>query len=178
MTRTVARTGAAVALAALKALTALVAASACPAWAACELVLLDHRSGRELQRLPLHALAPQAVIAFEHSVLGTTVSDHYQFTPQARLVREDFDGAGYGLPFAAEQDETLTHEMGRSTLRLNRLVHPLVVRPLPDQGMRLLLNGQVWLLASFGTQAIELRAVGCAAQPTSSHANRPTDDIS
>jgi len=68
--------------------------------AVCELRLTEHRSGRELKRLPLDRQAPEIRIAFEHSVLGTTVIDRYRFTPAPVLVEEEFEGEGYGLPAA------------------------------------------------------------------------------
>ncbi len=131
--------------------------------AACELVLSEHRSGLELKRLPMSAAVPELRIAFEHSVLGTTVIDRYRFVPEARLVEERFDGQGYGLPHAAGPGETLSRDAQGWRLLLDRAVHPLVVRPLPQQRMRLLLGGHEWLLGTFSQQAIELRAHGCAA---------------
>ena len=128
---------------------------------ACELVLLAHRSGTELQRLPLDAAAPGLRIAFEHSVLGTTVIDRYRFAPEAHLVEERFDGQGYGLPHAAGPGESLQRDGDGWRLLLDRRVHPLVVRPLPQQRMRLLLGDREWLLGAFGSQAIELQARGC-----------------
>lgn len=148
------------------ALVAACLAGAGPAGLACELVLSEHRSGAELQRLPLDPQAPEVRIAFEHSVLGTTVVDRYRFTPQARLVEERFDGQGYGLPHAAGAGETLTRDGRGWRLHTDRVVQPLVVRPLPEQRMRLLLGAQVWPLAALSTQAIELTARGC---PGSSH---------
>ena len=140
------------------------AAASAPA-SACELVLLAHRSGTELKRLPLDAAAPGVRIAFEHSVLGTTVIDRYRFAPEAHLVEERFDGQGYGLPHAAGPGESLQRDGdGKGDgwrLLLDRRVHPLVVRPLPQQRMRLLLGDREWLLGAFGSQAIELQARGC-----------------
>jgi hypothetical protein len=136
--------------------------SAAVAAAACELVLSEHRGGAELTRLPLDAAAPQVRIAFEHSVLGTTVIDRYRFAPQAHLVEERFDGQGYGLAHAAGPGETLIRDEAGWRLMLDRLVDPLVVRPLPLQHMRLLLAGREWLLGGFSAQAIELQARGCA----------------
>ena len=130
--------------------------------AACELVLSEHRSGAELTRLPLDAAAPQVRIAFEHSVLGTTVIDRYRFAPQAHLVEERFDGQGYGLAHAAGPGETLIRDEAGWRLMLDRLVDPLVVRPLPLQRMRLLLGEREWLLGALSDQAIELQARGCA----------------
>lgn len=130
--------------------------------AACELVLSEHRSGAELTRLPLDAATPQIRIAFEHSVLGSTVIDRYRFAPQAHLVEERFDGQGYGLPHAAGPGETLIRDGAGWRLLLDRRVHPLVVRPLPQQRMRLLLADREWLLGGFSAQAIELQARGCA----------------
>jgi hypothetical protein len=148
-------------------LAALAAASlACTPVGACELVLSEHRSGLELLVLPLPAADPQAQLAFEHSVLGTTVVDRYRFTPAARLVEERFDGQGYGLPHTAGPGETLQRDGSGWRLRTDRSVSPLVVRPLPQQQMRLLLGGREWRLASLSTQAIELTARGCPASPS------------
>ena len=102
-------------------------------------------------------------IAFEHSVLGTTVVDRYRFSPQARLVEERFDGQGYGLPHMAGPGETLQRDGDAWVLQLDRPVHPLVVRPLPAQRMRLLLDGRSWLLADIATTAIHFSTQGCTA---------------
>ncbi len=136
--------------------------SAAATAAACELVLSEHRSGAELTRLPLDSAAPQLRIAFEHSVLGTTVIDRYRFAPRAHLVEERFDGQGYGLPHAAGPGEALVRDGAGWRLLLDRLVDPLVVRPLPLQRMRLLLGEREWLLGAFSDQAIELNARGCS----------------
>ena len=129
--------------------------------AACELVLSEHRSGAELMRLPLDAAQPEWRIAFEHSVLGTTVIDRYRFAHEAHLVEERFDGQGYGLPHIAGPGEQLTRDGAGWRLQLDRVVDPLVVRPLPQQRMRLLLGKGEWLLASFSALAIEFQARGC-----------------
>lgn len=129
----------------------------------CELVLTAHRSGHELQRLPLDANAPELSIAFEHSVLGTTVIDRYRFTPHARLVEERFDGQGYGLPYAAGPGEQLQRAGDGWRLQLDRTVQPLVVRPLPAQRMRLLRADGEMLLSKLSDQAIEIQAQGCGA---------------
>jgi len=132
------------------------------ATAACELVLSEHRTGALLKRLPLDAAAPEMRIAFEHSVLGTTVTDRYRFAATARLVEERFDGQGYGLPHAAGPGESLLRDGNGWRLLLDRAVQPLVVRPLSQQRMRLLLGEREWLLGAFSTQAIEFRTRGCA----------------
>lgn len=131
-----------------------------PAALGCELVLREHRSERVLQRIAL--AEPGVQIAFEHSVLGTTVIDRYVFRPHAVLVEERFDGSGYGLPHSAAPGERLTHGANGSRLQLERVVHPLVVRPLPAQRMRLLLSSGPLLLSELTTLGVELRAAGCA----------------
>lgn len=141
---------------------------------ACELVLSEHRSQRELLRLPLNAAEPRADVAFTHSVLGTPVRDRYVWRAgpagwRAHLVEEQFDGEGYGLPSAAGPGERLERVQadGRSfsRLTLDRLVEPLVVRPLPAQQMRVQVAGQApVLLGQLSDQAIELRAAGCPRQ--------------
>ena len=137
-----------------------------PVAGACELVLSEHRGGRVLRRVALPE--PSLRIAFEHSVLGTTVIDRYAFRPHAVLVEERFDGNGYGLPYAAALGEKLTHDANGSRLELERPVHPLVVRPLPVQRMRLLLPSGPLLLGDLTLSAIELRAVGCPLAGTPS----------
>ena len=79
---------------------------------ACELVLSEHRSQRELMRLPLDPAKPRADVAFTHSVLGTPVLDRYVWRHSAQgwrahLVEERFEGEGYGLPSAAGPGERL-----------------------------------------------------------------------
>lgn len=129
--------------------------------AACELRLTEHRSGRELKRLPLDARDPEIRIAFEHSVLGTTVIDRYRFTPAPLLVEEEFEGEGYGLPAMAGPGERLERVGTRQRLTLARPVDPLVVRALAGPRMRLLLPQGELLLASLDAPAVALAAVGC-----------------
>ncbi len=146
-----------------------VAAVGTGALAQCQLVLSEHRSGTVLQRLPLDADAPEIRIGFDHSVLGTPVVDRYRFTPRARLIEESFEGEGYGLPHQAGPGESLQRAGAGWLLLLNREVHPLVVRPLPQLRMRLLLAGVEWPLAAFSLQAIQISAQGCGnATPTES----------
>ena len=130
---------------------------------ACELRLTEHRSGRELKRLPLDREAPEIRIAFEHSVLGTTVIDRYRFTPAPLLVEEEFEGEGYGLPAAAGPGERLERIGTRQRMTLARPVDPLVVRALAGPRMRLLLPQGELLLANLGAPAVALDAVGCAS---------------
>ncbi len=128
---------------------------------ACELRLTDHRSGRELRRLPLNALEPEIRIAFEHSVLGTTVIDRYRFMPGAVLVEEEFEGEGYGLPAAPGPGERLERVGARQRLTLSRAVDPLVVRPAGSARTRVLLPGGDVVLASLGAPSVAFDAVGC-----------------
>jgi hypothetical protein len=130
-------------------------------------VLREHRSGAELMRLPLDAAQPELRIAFEHSVLGTTVVDRYRFTPRPRLVEERFDGQGYGLPHAAGPGETLQRDGAGWRLMLDRAVDPLVVRPLPAQRMRIVLADRELPLATLSSAAIEIAARGCPPPPAS-----------
>lgn len=133
--------------------------------AACELVLSDPRSGAELQRLALPA--PELVLAFEHSVLGTPVADRYVFRRgagdawRAHLVEERFEGQGYGLPHAAGAGETLVRDGPGWRLGTDREVHPLVVRTLPAQRMRLVVAGREWPLAQWSATAVALQVQGC-----------------
>ena len=138
---------------------------------ACALALSEHRSGRPLLQLPLDPRRPAFEIAFTHSVLGTPVLDRYEWREapgggRAHLVEERFEGEGYGLPTAAAGGETLqrlqTAEGPRWQLRLDRVVDPLVVRPLPAQRMRVQVDGRPpVLLGELTGQAVLLRALGC-----------------
>ncbi len=154
-------------LSAAAATCALLAASA----TACELVLTGHRSGLELARLPLDASAPGARNAFTHSVLGTGVTDRYIWRPdggqwRAHLVEERFEGQGYGLPHAAGPGETLTREGDQWRLQLDRVVHPLLVLPLPALHMRVLTAGRAPVLlgqlGAVGGESIDIRVDRCA----------------
>lgn len=136
-----------------------MAAAAAP----CELRAVDARSQRELSRWPLNPAAPEVRLAFEHSVLGTTVIDRYRFTPDAVLVEEEFEGEGYGLPAAPGPGEQLLREGTRQRLLLHRPVVPLTVRSVPSQRMRLLLPQGELLVASLGAASVTLEAIGCLA---------------
>ena len=138
-----------------------MSAAAAALLTACVLHLTEHRSGRLLARLPVPGMPAEAVLAFEHSVLGTTVRDRYRFAPQARLVEERFDGDGYGLPHTADPGEQLLRDGTGWRLITDRPVHPLVVRPLPATRMRLELGGRHHLLADWSDQAILITATGC-----------------
>lgn len=153
---------------------ALLAAAAAPV-AACTLLLSEHRTGQVLARLPLDPQAPALSIAFTHSVLGTPVEDRYVFRHgaegwQAVLVQERWQGEGYGLPIAAGPGETLVRDPGFGAdgwrLTLQRVVHPLVVRPLPAQRMRVVVDGQApLLLGTLGARAVHVRAEYCPPPP-------------
>jgi hypothetical protein len=138
--------------------------------AACTLVLAEHRSGRELLQWQLAPGAPAFEIAFEHSVLGTTVRDRYEPRAaggtgtgwRAHLVEERYAGEGYGLPSSAGRGERLQRDGDGWRLQLDREVHPLVVRPLPAQRMRLRVGADERLLGTLSKQAIELSLRDCA----------------
>jgi hypothetical protein len=151
------------------ALLAAALAGALPAFA-CELVLSEQRGTRELQRLPLAAQAPRFEIAFEHSVLGTTVTDRYVARRdaagawRAHLIEERFRGEGYGLPHAAGAGERLQRDGDGWRLLLDRVVDPLVVRPLPAQRMRVRAEGGEQLLGALSEGPVALQVRGCDAR--------------
>ena len=140
---------------------------------ACTLELREHRSERPVARIALDQAAPRFSIAFEHSVLGTTVVDTYAVRNTAGahsiwLTEERFSGEGYGLPYSAlAPHEALQREQDGWRLTLNRLVNPLVVRPLPAQQMRLVVATQTWRLADWGINnqqlALEFVGSGCTS---------------
>ena len=132
---------------------------------ACELVLSEHRSGRELVRLPFGGAPPAARIAFTHSVLGTPVADRYEWRLdgaawRAHLVEERYEGDGYGLPNAAAPGETLVREGQGWRLALDRVVDPLVVLPLPAQRMRVVVEPSS--TGSLTSASVQLRVSGCS----------------
>ncbi len=144
--------------AALAVCALLLAASSA---SACQLMLSEHRSGRELARLPLDAVRPTATVSFTHSVLGTPVADRYEWRGgQAHLLEERFEGDGYGLPNAAGPGETMTRDGDGWRLSLDRIVHPLVL--LPVQGMRISIGDRPpVVLRSFSSKSVELRVLAC-----------------
>jgi hypothetical protein len=137
---------------------------------ACELRLFEHREARELARLVLDPGRLHFRVAFTHSVLGTPVEDRYEFRPgpngwRAVLVEERWQGEGYGLPIAAGPGETLSRDGDGWRLRLSRVVHPLVVRALPSQRMRVIVDDRApLLLGSLGARAVEMRLEHCSTR--------------
>lgn len=135
---------------------------------ACELRATEHRSGREVLRVPFGGIDPTAAVpelrvSFVHSVLGTPVEDRYLWRAGTWvLVEERFEGEGYGLPHTAGPGERLERTPHGWRLMLARPIAPLVVRPLLAQRMRITLDGgRNWLLGTLSAQALELRAEGC-----------------
>jgi len=148
---------------------ASTAAAGSAAAGSCELVLAEHRSGRELLRLPFGADVPVAQVVFTHSVLGTPVTDRYEWRNdsgrwRAHLTEERFEGDGYGLPNAAAPGETLTRDGNGWRLRLDRVVDPLVVRPLPAQHMRVQVGDRpAVLLGALSQAAVVMHVEHCTA---------------
>ncbi len=139
----------------------------------CRLRLSEHRSGR---RLGSFRLAPPAAdrhdappadfaIAFEHSVLGTTVIDRYRVDgARVVLVEERFAGEGYGLPEAAHGAQRMRRDGGeRRRLLLERPVEPLIVRASAEQRTRLLVAGEVVPLVRLGASAVRIEPLDCIA---------------
>jgi hypothetical protein len=137
----------------------------------CEILITEDRSAVELKRVPLSPSNRRFVIAFEHSVLGTTVTDHYEWRDgphgsRAWLVEERFRGDGYGLASSASTGERLVRDGEDSRLLLNREVNPLVVRPIKAQNMRLVtqpVSGplEVLVLSDLGSRAQRLSIERC-----------------
>lgn len=144
-----------------QAIAAVLLATAIGPADACELSLLEHRSGRELLRVA--QAAPQLRVAFTHSVLGTPVEDRYVWRGGAwRLVEERFEGQGYGLPHAAADGERLERDGAAWRLRLDREVQPLLIRAPAAAQMRLVLDdGRSWPLTGLAAGAIDVRALAC-----------------
>ena len=138
-----------------------VASAASTAGERACLIVESHRGGAILATFAFaDAAPPRFTIAFEHSVLGTTVHDHYEWRTHdgagaAWLLEERFRGEGYGLPHTAAEGEQLVRNGDDWQLQLNRKVEPLVVRPLRAQSMRLSIEGKEFLLAQFNANNSE-----------------------
>lgn len=149
-------------------LATVTSLAATPAAVGCELVIADHRGGRELHRLPLDAAMPMHEIAFMHSVLGTPVTDRYRWRAGPRgwvaeLVEERFQGWGYGLPSSAAAGETLHRDGDTWVLSLARTVDPLVLRTLPELRMQVRVDGRAAVpMAALGASSVHLRVDRCA----------------
>ena len=134
---------------------------------ACELVLAEHRTDRIVARWPVQPPV-RLVIRSTHSVLRTPMQDHYVMRWEgsgwrARLVEVRFAGEGYGLPHAAlGPGETLERAGAGWRLRLDREVHPLVVRPTPEQDPWLEAGGRELRLIALGRNAMAVQLDGCA----------------
>lgn len=104
-------------------------------------------------------------------MLGTPVLDRYVWRPapqgwRAHLVEERFEGEGYGLPSNAAPGEQLVRDGTGWRLRLDRVVDPLVVLPLPAQSMRLVLaDRSEVLLGQLSLKSIQMRAENCPLPP-------------
>ncbi len=144
----------------------------------CELLVAEHRSARPLHQLAIKPQQPEFSIIFEHSVLGTTVIDTYQVrvingTHQTWLIRERFQGQGYGLPSSPGPFEQLKKVGDDWVLSTNRLIDPLVIRPLRIAAMRLQIGEKIWLLADLlnnpnnTNAALALSAQGCGKKEPS-----------
>lgn len=145
---------------------ARVAALLAAAWVAapamaCDLVLREARSGRELWRGALDRAVPELALHFRHSVLGSPVEDRYRWHQGRWLLTEErFEGQGYGLPHGAGPGERLERHGAGWRLQLQRVVDPLVVRPV--RAMQLLRSGSEPLqLDLLSSQGIEFQASGC-----------------
>jgi hypothetical protein len=134
---------------------------------ACDLVISEHRSGKEVLRWPANQVPVQFDVSFTHSVLGTPVLDRYEFRWnrsqwQAVLVEEVHEGQGYGLPYGAtESGQRYERTDDGWRLTLNRLVDPLVQLPLPSQNIRLAMDGQSVLLGDLSTRSLLIELHDC-----------------
>jgi len=134
---------------------------------ACDLVLFEHRSGKEVLRWSVLKQPIHFNVSFTHSVLGTHVVDRYVFRQldgslKAFIVEEAFEGQGYGLPYGAtspgEKFER-TNEGWR--LSMNRMIDPLVQLPLPSQNIRLSMDDRSILLGSLSKRSMLITTQKC-----------------
>lgn len=134
---------------------------------ACDLVISEHRSEREVLRWPANESPVQFVISFTHSVLGTRVRDLYEFRWyegewRAFLIEEVHAGQGYGLPYGAtEAGQRYERIADGWRLTLNRLVNPLVQLPLPSQSTILELRDKSVLLGDLSMRSLLIELSDC-----------------
>jgi hypothetical protein len=138
-----------------------------PFASACDLVLFEHRSGKEVLRWPTSQNPIKFNVSFTHSVLGTPVVDKYEFRSihgslKAVLVEEFFEGQGYGLPYGATSPgEKFERTAQGWRLSMNRLVDPLIQLPLPSQNIRLSMGQQSILLGSLSPYSMLITTQRC-----------------
>ena len=134
---------------------------------ACDLVLVEYRSGTEVLRWPVLKQPVQFSVSFTHSVLGTHVIDRYIFrqvdgTLKAFIVEESFEGQGYGLPYGATSPgETFKRTEQGWRLTMNRMIDPLVQLPLPSQNIRLTMDDRSILLGSLSKRSMLITTQHC-----------------
>ena len=139
---------------------------------ACELALVEHRTDRDLTTIAISPDAPRFQVRFTHSVLSTEVIDFYEWQRTANgwkvfLTAEEFEGEGYGLAHGAQAGEQFirVHDRPGGAWRLitHRLVDPLVIRPLPEQHMRVVIAPDTEIkLANLGSpQSVLVRLQDC-----------------
>ena len=137
---------------------------------ACALVLSEQRSGRVAATWPVHSTPVRMSVSFEHSVLGTTVRDSYEMRWdggqwRAHLLEETFAGQGYGLPYGPQPGEQMVRTATGWRLTLDRVVHPLVLLPLPEQNARITFGERTVHLARLSRKSLAVALQDCAAPP-------------
>ena len=134
---------------------------------ACDLVLAEHRSGKEVLRWPITERPIAFAVSFVHSVLHTPVRDSYEARQtdgrwKLYLVQETHEGQGYGLPYGATADgERYVRTEKGWQLTMNRLIDPLVQLPLPSQNITLHFEGRSALLGDLSTRSILIEVQNC-----------------
>lgn len=137
---------------------------------ACDLVVSEHRSGKEVLRWPSNTTPVRFEVSFTHSVLGTPVLDRYEFRFErgqwrAYLVEEIHEGQGYGLPYGATESGQQYERVGDGwRLTLNRLVDPLVQLPLPSQNIRLTMQDKSVLFGDLSRRSLLIELRDCPSQ--------------
>jgi|JI8StandDraft_1071087.scaffolds.fasta_scaffold253223_2 hypothetical protein len=137
---------------------------------ACALVLSEQRTGRVAATWPAHSTPVRLNVSFEHSVLGTTVRDSYEMRWdatqwRAHLIEETFAGEGYGLPYGPQAGEQMVRTATGWRLTLDRVIHPLVLLPLPEQNARITFGERTVHLASLSRKSLAVGLQDCAAPP-------------
>lgn len=134
---------------------------------ACDLVLTEHRSGKEVLHWPITERPIEFSVSFVHSVLHTPVRDRYEAkwvdgSWKLYLVEETHEGQGYGLPYGATADgERYVRTEKGWQLTMNRLVDPLVQLPLPSQNVTLHSQGRSVLLGDLSPRSILIEVQDC-----------------
>jgi hypothetical protein len=129
---------------------------------ACEVRVLEARSGKVLQAIALGSLR-RFDLTYLHSVTHTPVRETLALE-QEGLVQQriEFTEQGPGMPTQVLEGERFTREGGRFVFdQMHRPVQALRMRVDPAQRQALEAGGQTYSLVRWGRHSLQLLPHGC-----------------